>query len=119
MTGFLRPALVLRLIAFAAMSLPLSGCFALAPIVASTAGFYSTAASHKAPWDHLVSMATGEDCSSVHYENNQPYCVDKNGKLAGLAGQKQCYATLGVVECYIGPDPYGSRPDPVQDPRIQ
>ena len=119
MTTFLRPALVLRLVVFAAMGLPLSGCFAVAPIAAATTGFYTTSATGKAPWDHFVSWSTGEDCSGVHVENGQPYCIDRKGQLAGLAVQKNCYNTLGQVECFMGPDPYASRPDPIQDPRIQ
>ena len=116
MTAFMRPVHVLRALVLAALALPLAGCFALAPIVASTAGFYTTTTTGKLPWDHFVSWSTGEDCSGVHVENNQPYCIDKKGQLAGLAVQKQCFNTLGQVQCYIGPDPYGTRPDPVQDP---
>ncbi len=114
MTAFTRPALVLKALVLVGLGLPLSGCFALAPIVASTGGFYATSATGKLPWDQFVSWATGEECSAVHLENQQPYCVDKNGQLAGLAVQKQCYATLGQVQCFMGPDPYETRPDPVQ-----
>jgi len=92
----------------------LVGCFGLAPIVMSTASFYTASSTGKFPVDHLVSLATGEDCASVHVEARQPYCLDKKGQMIGLAVEKRCYNTLGQVQCYIGEDPYGTRPDPVQ-----
>lgn len=92
----------------------LTGCFGLVPIAMTTASFYTASATGKFPADHLVSLATGEDCASVHIEARQPYCLDKKGQVIGLAAEKRCYATLGNVQCYIGEDPYGTRPDPVQ-----
>ena len=113
--AFARRAFVLRALALAALSAPLAGCFALAPIAMSTAGFYTMSATGKMPADHFVSWATGEDCSAVHVEAQQPYCIDKNGKNLGAAVQKQCYATLGTPQCYYAAeDPYGTRPDPIQ-----
>lgn len=94
----------------------LTGCFGLVPIAMSTAGFYTASATGKFPADHLVSLATGEDCAAVHVEARQPYCIDRRGQIAGLAVEKRCYNTIGQVQCYLGADPYGSRPDPVQDP---
>ena len=92
----------------------LTGCFGLVPIAMTTASFYATSATGKLPTDHLVSLATGEDCAAVHIEARQPYCMDKKGQMIGMAVEKRCYATLGQVQCYIGEDPYGTRPDPVQ-----
>jgi hypothetical protein len=98
----------------ACLAFALTGCFGLAPIVMSTASFYTASSTGKFPVDHLVSLATGEDCASVHIEARQPYCVTKDGQVAGLAVEKRCYATIGQVQCFMGPDPYGTRPDPVQ-----
>jgi|JI10StandDraft_1071094.scaffolds.fasta_scaffold382260_2 hypothetical protein len=92
----------------------LTGCFGLVPIAMTTASFYTASATGKFPVDHLVSLATGEDCASVHIEARKSYCLDKKGQNLGLAAEKRCYATLGNVQCYIGEDPYGTRPDPVQ-----
>lgn len=100
--------------AMGAMAFALSGCFGLLPIAAATGSFYTASATGKFPVDHFVSMATGEDCAAVHIEAKQPYCINRNGQLAGLAVEKRCYHTLGQVQCYMGPDPYGTRPDPVQ-----
>jgi len=99
-----------------AIAFALTGCFALAPIAMSTASFYSASATGKFPADHLVSLATGEDCAAIHIEAKQPYCIDRRGQIAGLAVEKRCYHTIGRVQCYLGPDPYDTRPDPVQDP---
>jgi len=98
----------------ATMTVALSGCFGLLPIAAATGSFYTASATGKFPVDHFVSMATGEDCAAVHIEAKQPYCIDRKGQLAGLAVEKRCYNTIGQVQCYMGPDPYGTRPDPVQ-----
>ena len=94
----------------------LTGCFGLVPIAMTTASFYTASATGKYPVDHLVSMATGEDCAAVHVEARQSYCLDKKGEVIGLAAEKQCFRTLGQVQCYIGPDPYGTRPNQIQDP---
>ena len=112
--GARQGAMVLAALLLTAMAPTLSGCFGLVPIAMSTASFYTASATGKLPMDHAVSMATGEDCSAVHIEAHQPYCIDKNGQLAGLAVEKRCYATIGQVQCYMGPDPLGTRPDPVQ-----
>ena len=92
----------------------LTGCFGLVPIAMTTASFYTASATGKFPLDHVVSLATGEDCASVHIEARQSYCLDKKGQNIGMAVEKRCYATLGQVQCYLGEYPYGTRPDPVQ-----
>jgi len=98
----------------AALAPLLAGCFGLVPIAMSTASLYSASSTGKFPIDHAVSMATGEDCASVHIEAHQPYCINKDGQVAGLAVEQRCYATIGQVQCFAGADPYGTRPDPVQ-----
>lgn len=92
----------------------LTGCLGLVPIAMTTASFYTASSTGKFPADHLVSIATGQDCAAVHFEAKQPYCLDKNGQTVGLAVEKRCYHTLGRVECFYGDDPYGTRPNPVQ-----
>jgi hypothetical protein len=82
-------------------------------MASAAAGLYVTNLTGKTPIDHAVSMHTGQDCATVRLENKQPYCIDKDGQSLGLAVAKQCYATLGNVECAFGPDPYGTRPNPV------
>jgi hypothetical protein len=98
----------------AVIAVALGGCFGLLPIAAATGSFYTASATGKFPIDHFVSMATGQDCAAVHVEARQPYCVLPDGQVAGLAVEKRCYNTIGQVQCYLGPDPYGTRPDPVQ-----
>lgn len=108
-----------RILALGTAAFSLAGCFGLAPIVMSTASFYTASATGKFPVDHAVSLATGQDCASVHVEARQPYCLDTKGQVIGLAVEKQCFNTLGTVQCYLGPDPYGTRPNQVQDPPAQ
>ncbi len=92
----------------------LTGCFGLVPIAMTTASFYTASATGKFPGRPRRIARHGEDCASVHVEARQSYCLDKKGQNIGLAAEKRCYATLGNVQCYIGEDPYGTRPDPIQ-----
>ncbi|CAK0758603.1 exported hypothetical protein [Azospirillaceae bacterium] len=82
----------------------LSGCFwetVGAGAGAVTLG--SLSATKKLPTDHLLSMATGRECSIVTFEQTGHYCppnitVDRSGVY--------CYRTLGEVDCHQLPDPY-------------
>lgn len=78
--------------------LALGGCTSLA--VAEGA---STIASGKALSDHVISFASGKDCSVVRTEQGLTYCVEDEP----LVNQERffCYQTLADVVCYSSEDP--------------
>ncbi len=59
-------------------------------------------ATKKLPTDHVLTWATGKDCSIIHFEKEGEYCksypqeVDRS-KLV-------CTKTLGGVDCHERPD---------------
>jgi hypothetical protein len=54
--------------------------------------------------DHLISVGSGKDCSSVRTELGLTYCKEDEISLTPAV---YCYRTLGSVDCYAKPDPYG------------
>lgn len=103
----------------------LSGC-----ILATTEGLAllsigTIIATDKTPTDHLATVATGQDCSSVKYSKTKKYCertskpeneadtalYGQNGKYEGTG--PFCYRTLGKINCYTQPDPQSA------DARVQ
>jgi len=60
-------------------------------------------ASDKTLIDHVVSMTSGKNCSSVRVEKGLYYCEEDEPRV----NQKiSCYPSLGRVTCYDRPDPY-------------
>lgn len=53
--------------------------------------------------DHVVSVASGKDCSLVRIERGQTYC--KEDEVAGPRPNLYCYRELAGVSCYNEPDP--------------
>lgn len=54
--------------------------------------------------DHIASIRSGKDCSTVRKERGQTYCVEDED-AAQTKFQGYCYNTLGTVTCYTEPDP--------------
>lgn len=65
----------------------------------------SLVATGKSASDHIVSMSTGKDCSSIRAKDEGQYCVSKNPPLQ--RPDVYCYRSLGQVSCYREADPYG------------
>ena len=56
--------------------------------------------------DHVVSLASGKNCSTVRTERGLSYCAeDEVVPLAPVF----CYRTLGEITCYDRPDPHKGR----------
>ncbi|HEY9164472.1 MAG TPA: hypothetical protein VIN57_07655 [Magnetovibrio sp.] len=52
--------------------------------------------------DHVVSLRTGKNCSTVRVEQGRTYCrEDEPNPMPTM----YCYPTLGDVMCYAQPDP--------------
>lgn len=90
------------ILAFAAVSL--GGC-TLTPLGAASLGadVVSLNATKKTIGDHVVSAATGRDCSSIAFTETGSYCPEK---VAVDRSRVYCYRTLADVECHHIPDPY-------------
>lgn len=65
----------------------------------------SLVATGKTASDHIVSMSTGKDCSTIRAKDEGQYCVSKNPPIQ--RPDVYCYRSLGQVSCYREPDPYG------------
>lgn len=76
----------------------LSGC---APYVG--ADVVTLNSTKKTIADHVVSNATGEDCSTVKWSQGENYC---QAKVVVQRPPVYCQKTLGDVECHDTPDPY-------------
>ncbi len=86
------------------LGLPLAGC-TLTPLGAASLGadMASLNATKKTIGDHIVSAATGRDCSSIAFTQTGEYCPDK---VVVDRSRLYCYRTLADVECHHIPDPY-------------
>ena len=66
----------------------------------------SVIATDKGIGDHLVSIYSGKNCSTVRKEKGLTYCQED--ELVPKANI-HCYRTLGEVTCYTRPDPFDGR----------
>lgn len=64
----------------------------------------SLVATGKTATDHVMSLSTGKDCSTIRAKDEGQYCVSRN--LPIQRPDVYCYRTLGQVSCYREPDPY-------------
>jgi hypothetical protein len=53
--------------------------------------------------DHVVSVSSGKNCSSIRLEQGDYYCEEDEPRINPNIN---CYKTLGRVTCYTKPDPY-------------
>src|SRR5512132_2633215 len=83
-------------------AMTLMSCFLAGGCVAAV-GAGTVAATGKTPVDHIVSLATGKDCSIVRQHRGLTYCVEDE---VTPAVRVHCYPTIGAVGCYGEPDPF-------------
>ena len=65
----------------------------------------SVVGTDKTMFDHIVSYASGKDCSAVRVEKGKRYCKEDEPIIKP---QVYCYSTLGRASCYEVPDPYAN-----------
>ncbi|MEI6557512.1 MAG: hypothetical protein WCO00_03825 [Rhodospirillaceae bacterium] len=100
---------MVRLMTMAAVALLVAGCATepvakiLVPIELGAA-MATLPQTKKTPTDHLMSWATGRDCSIIHYEQGGAFCEDSPKEIDRRS--LYCFKTLGGVECHQRPDPY-------------
>ncbi len=54
--------------------------------------------------DHIVSYATGKNCSTVRRQTGQNFCEEDD---LSTPEEIYCYNSLGKVNCFASPQPYG------------
>lgn len=94
----------MRLI-LAIVALGLVGGCSLVPGVAEVQGAF-VMGTQKTMEDHVISLSSGKNCSSVRKEQGLTYCIEDE---AQIKQNLYCYQTLGTVTCYDRPDPMGGR----------
>lgn len=78
------------------------GACSLFPPVAAVEGA-SAVGTGKTFSDHVVSYASGKDCSTVRSNSGRTYCRESE---SNPMPKVWCYRTLGKPVCYDRPDPY-------------
>ena len=94
----------MRVIAVLAFLVFVSGCSAI-PGYTQVEGAF-VIGTDKTMTDHVISMTSGKNCSTVRKEKGLTYCEEDEPKI------KQnifCYKTLATVTCYDRPDPNPGR----------
>jgi len=66
--------------------------------------------------DHVVSLATGHDCSVVRYSSGGYYCVQPLAANKPVETRLYCYRSIGNITCYDKAIP-GEESRLVSDPR--
>ncbi|WP_247894196.1 hypothetical protein [Azospirillum sp. B510] len=90
-------------LALAIATTALAGCTSPLGLAAAGADVVTLNATKKTIGDHIVSAATGRDCSILSFEKDGDYCPDK---VEVDRSRLYCYRTLADVECHHIPDPY-------------
>jgi len=58
--------------------------------------------------DHLIGIATDQDCSTVRASQGGPWCKPIPIPVATVAQTAYCYKSLASVSCYVAPLPFDS-----------
>ena len=56
--------------------------------------------------DHVVSYMSGKNCSTVRRKTGQNFCEEDD---LSTPEEIYCYNSLGNVNCFASPQPYGQR----------
>lgn len=78
---------------------------ACAPVAIAEAEAVTVMGSDKTIVDHLVSLGSGKDCSTLRKERGLTYCVED---MPQIRQNIYCYRNLAGVTCYDRADPHGS-----------
>jgi hypothetical protein len=94
---------ILAVVAIAAIGV-LAGCSVI-PGVAQVEGAF-VVGTEKTIEDHVISLSSGKNCSSVRKEKGLTYCVEDEKQIRQNI---YCYPTIGSPTCYNRPDPHQGR----------
>lgn len=96
---------MIRTVAILSALVLLGGCSFIPGLAQVEAA--STMGTSKTMTDHVISVTSGKNCSSVRREKGLTYCEED--QLQPPPTSRHCYRTLGSVTCYDRPDPYEGR----------
>ena len=88
--------------------LTLNGCGPLTAtpgtfnLISGQAELLSIVGTKKTITDHVISLASGKNCSAVRRERGLHYCEED---VPSVKPNIYCYKTIGRVTCYDRPDP--------------
>ncbi|MBB4284700.1 hypothetical protein [Roseospira goensis] len=85
-------------------------------LTAGAVNIASVVASDKTIPDHVVSLVTGHDCSTVRYGDGGYYCVQPLPANMPVETRLYCYRSIGGITCYDKAVP-GENGRLVTDPR--
>lgn len=94
----------MRVLAILAVLGFLAGCSAV-PGFAQVQGA-SVIGTDKTLEDHVISLASGKNCSTIRKQKGLTYCEEDEPKITPNI---YCYKTLAKVTCYDRPNPYNGR----------
>ena len=94
----------MRVLAILAVMVFLAGCSSV-PGFAQVQGAF-VIGTDKTLEDHVISLASGKNCSTIRKQKGLTYCVEDE---PNIKPNIYCYKTLATVTCYDRPDPYGGR----------
>lgn len=97
--------------------LPLAACGTKiqgtpAPLVAAGASVGSFVVLQRGVFDTAYSLVTGQDCSVLHLERRGEYCRT----VEAPAEAPFCTRSLGRVDCWTEPRPFGPQPSVADTP---
>ena len=72
-------------------------------LISGQAEILSIMGTEKTISDHIISLSSGKNCSTVRRERGLHYCEEDQ---PDIKPQVYCYNTLGRVTCYDRPDPF-------------
>ena len=97
-----------RLASFVACIALLTGCSSdiVTPATVLMASAAVVINEDKTPGDILASAVTGQDCDTIRKSRDKgPLCRPPQEEV--IEAPVYCYRTLGKIDCFRSPDPYG------------
>ena len=88
-----------RLLAIFTVCLLMTGCVGIVG-----AEGVSVMATDKTVVDHVISLSSGKNCSTIRKDLGMTYCEEDE---VGVQDEVYCYRTLGRVNCFAVPAPHG------------
>jgi len=65
----------------------------------------SLASTNKTIDDHVIGIATDQDCSTLRASHGGPYCIPYPPPVAMISITEYCYKSLARASCFTQPDP--------------
>ena len=98
------------------LAVGLSGCVFSTATIFTAADVTTFIHTDKSIGDHLASLATGENCSTLNVSDGGSYCQAEKAVATAAPPAQYCYRTLANISCYDRPNPfaYSAPQSPVQ-----